>query len=70
MDEFRDGLKTYNCNFTEDDVKLIFNHFDINTDGKVSYDEFTAILFSESYEDRQAIVDKAFTKLEDTDKSD
>jgi Ca2+-binding EF-hand superfamily protein len=47
---------------------MIFNHFDIDDDRSVSFDEFVAILISDRYEDRQAIVDKAFTKL-DTEKS-
>lgn len=40
FDEFHKGVNEYNLNFTKEEIRQIFNEFDVNHDGSVDYEEF------------------------------
>lgn len=57
MKELRIGLG-------EKDIARLFNMFDINHDGTITYDEFMRLIVGEMNEARKAIVNRAFSKID------
>ncbi len=62
--EFSQGCKDFKVNLTIDDVKFLFNQFDFNKDGRLSYDEFLRGVRGEMNSERRALAVKAFNLLD------
>ena len=62
--EFQKALKDYRVQVTPEEGNVLFNCFDVNRDGRISYDEFLRIVIGEMNQNRVALVRKAFEKLD------
>jgi Ca2+-binding EF-hand superfamily protein len=40
FDEFKKGMEDYGCGFTKDELQELFNKFDKDNSGSLSFDEF------------------------------
>jgi len=64
IDEFRKALKDFRIDIQDDQVAIVFNAFDLNRDGTISYDEFLRIIRGDLSPFRLVLVKKAFQKLD------
>jgi calcyphosin len=64
MDEFRKALRDFRIDIPDDQVAVVFNAFDLNRDGTISYDEFLRIIRGDLTPFRLGLVKKAFQKLD------
>ena len=62
--EFSKALRDYRVKLTEAEGEQLFNIFDINQDGNISYDEFLRGVIGEMNAPRKALVKRAFEKLD------
>lgn len=62
--EFEKALKDYRVQTTPQEANVLFNCFDINRDGQISYDEFLRIVVGIMNQNRQLLVRRAFDKLD------
>lgn len=62
--EFQKALKDYRVQVTQEESMVLFNAFDINRDGNISYDEFLRTVVGQMNQNRVALVRKAFSKLD------
>jgi len=62
--EFTKAMRELRIGLTDPDIERLFNLFDINHDGQISYPEFLKILAGEMPEKRKEIVKAAFKKLD------
>ena len=66
--EFTKAMKDYMLGFSDTEIKMLFNYFDIDRGGSVDYDEFIRILRGPMNPARKRIVAQAYNKL-DKDRS-
>lgn len=57
-------MRDFKIDVPEDQVTIVFNAFDLNRDGTISYDEFLRIIRGDLNSFRLTLVKKAFTKLD------
>jgi calcyphosin len=57
-------MRDFKIDVPEDQVTIVFNAFDLNRDGTISYDEFLRIIRGDLNSFRLGLVKKAFTKLD------
>lgn len=62
--EFNKALKDYRVAVTPEEARKLFQGFDLNGDGTVSYDEFLRGVVGEMNAARKALVRRAFDKLD------
>lgn len=62
--EWNKALKDYRVSVTPDEAKKLFQIFDMNGDGNISYDEFLRQVIGEMNQNRQRLVKRAFEKLD------
>ena len=62
--EFRKGIKEMQLGVTDMQIRHLFNLFDANDDGAISYEEFLVGLRGELNERRRAMVEMAFRRLD------
>jgi Ca2+-binding EF-hand superfamily protein len=63
-DEFKKAVKDFRVGVSDEDIKTIWNHFDIDQSGEISYDEFVRGVRGPMNKGRQALVKKAFQILD------
>lgn len=68
MNEFRKLIKDYRIPVEEKDVKTLFEEFDSDKNGSISYDEFLRGVIGEMNDTRMNLTKRAF-KIMDTDNS-
>lgn len=44
FEEFRKGIKDFKIDIPEESIKIVYNAFDMNRDGSISYDEFLRVI--------------------------
>jgi len=64
VSEFSQAIKDFKIQLTHDDVNFIFNQFDFNKDGRLSYDEFLRGVRGEMNEFRRGLAEQAFKVLD------
>ena len=64
LPEFIKAIKDYRVQINPDEAQILFQIFDMNRDGSISYDEFLRTVVGIMNEARQALVQKAFQKLD------
>lgn len=64
IEEFRKALNDFRIDIPDDQVAIVFNAFDLNRDGTISYDEFLRIVRGDLSSFRLGLVQKAFQKLD------
>lgn len=57
-------MRDFKIEIPDDQVTIVFNAFDLNRDGTISYDEFLRMIRGDLNTFRLALVKKAFTKLD------
>lgn len=62
--EFSKGMRDYKIDIPEDQLQVVFNAFDVNRDGTISYDEFLRNIRGDLNPQRLQLVRRAFTKLD------
>jgi len=62
--EFNKALRDYRVSVTPDEANKLFNLFDLNGDGNISYDELLRGVVGEMNQPRKNLVQKAFKKLD------
>ena len=62
--EFEKACRDFKVEIPSDDMGVIFNAFDINRDGTISYDEFVRIIRGDLNSHRRQLVERAFAKLD------
>lgn len=66
--EFNKAMKDYMLGFSDNEMKVLFNYFDIDRGGSVDYDEFIRALRGPMNPARKKLVAQAYNKL-DKDKN-
>eukprot|EP00831_Metopus_contortus_P031546 TRINITY_DN2570_c0_g1_i1.p1 TRINITY_DN2570_c0_g1~~TRINITY_DN2570_c0_g1_i1.p1 ORF type:complete len:393 (+),score=80.92 TRINITY_DN2570_c0_g1_i1:77-1255(+) len=64
--EFSKAMKELRLGLSPSEVERVFQVFDVNHDGRISYQEFLRIVIGEMNEARTAVVDTVFAKLDKT----
>lgn len=64
QNEFQKALKDYRVQVTPDEGRILYQCFDTNRDGTISYDEFLRGVIGEMTGPRLTLVRKAFAKLD------
>ncbi len=59
-EEFNKAMKDYGTGFTDEEISVMFTHFDVNRDGNVIYDEFLRTIRGPLNPYRQKLVDQAW----------
>ena len=62
--EFQKALKDYRVQVTQEEGELLYQCFDTNRDGTISYDEFLRGVVGEMTQNRVQLVRRAFDKLD------
>ncbi len=62
--EFTKAMKELRIGLSDSDIERLFNLFDMNRDGQISYAEFLRIVTGEMNETRKQLVEAAFKKLD------
>lgn len=65
-EELSNGLKDYGLNMTKDEQNQLFNYFDKDGSGSISFDEFLLALRPPMSSSRLELIDKAFVKMDVT----
>ena len=63
LNEFKAAILALRIEVTEVDVKEIFDIFDLNKDGSISYQEFLSTIRGALTSQRKQIVEKAFQSV-------
>ena len=66
--EFTKAIKQANLDISDKEINNLFNEFDVNNSGKISYDEFMKLIITDLNERRKNVVLAAFNRI-DLDKS-
>jgi Ca2+-binding EF-hand superfamily protein len=64
MQEMYRAMKDYRVSNDEREVRAIFNFFDIDLNGQVSYDEFLRAIVGEMNDDRKEVCIRAFNVID------
>jgi len=64
MQEMFRAMKDYRVSNDEREVRAIFNFFDIDLNGQVSYDEFLRAIVGEMNDDRKEVCIRAFNVID------
>eukprot|EP00471_Norrisiella_sphaerica_P002896 CAMPEP_0184480304 /NCGR_PEP_ID=MMETSP0113_2-20130426/1795_1 /TAXON_ID=91329 /ORGANISM="Norrisiella sphaerica, Strain BC52" /LENGTH=480 /DNA_ID=CAMNT_0026858691 /DNA_START=32 /DNA_END=1471 /DNA_ORIENTATION=- len=64
--EFSKGLKDMGVDLNQNEQKILFNAFDKDGNGKLSYNEFVQALIGKANERRLVLIDKAFSLMDKT----
>ena len=64
MQEMYRAMKDYRVSNDEREVKAIFDFFDIDLNGKVSYDEFLRAIVGEMNDNRKEVCFRAFNVID------
>ena len=64
LGEFKKAIRDFNIEATDDEIRLLFNHFDTSGDGTLSYDEFLLAICSPLSPNRKKFVNISFAKLD------
>lgn len=62
--EFYTGLKEYGVAITKREAEILLEYLDTNEDGFVNFDEFLVAIRGQPNKARQAMIDRAFAKLD------
>ncbi|XP_067928690.1 calcyphosin-like protein [Watersipora subatra] len=64
--EFQNGINKYGLTFSNEEMKSLFNRFDVDGSGKINFNEFLERLRPPMSERRRRLIDMAFCKLDTT----
>lgn len=64
MQEMYRAMKDYRVSNDEREVRAIFNFFDIDLNGQLSYDEFLRAIVGEMNDDRKEVCIRAFNVID------
>lgn len=64
--EFKKGMRDFGCDVTSDEAAEMFNAFDVDGSGSVSFDELLTALRPPMRKCRRDLVQRAFQKLDRT----
>ena len=62
--EFRQAILDFGLDFDKASIDVLFNEFDVNKDGKLSYEEFIRGVRGDMSQERHALIMKAFKKFD------
>ena len=62
--EFTKGMNDFQLNFSQGEISMLFDYFDVDSNGNVSYDEFLRAIRGGMNPSRKRVVAQAFKKLD------
>jgi len=62
--EFKYAMRDYGCDLSEIEISQIMKHFDVNKDGKLSFDEFMRAIRGDMNARSTDMVHKAYMVLD------
>lgn len=65
-EEFKKGMKTYQCGLTDEETEQLFGIFDEDDTGTINFDEFIENVRPPMSPARKAIIEKCFQKMDKT----
>lgn len=64
INEFKKAVKDFRVDMPDSSIQIVFNAFDANRDGSISYDEFLRVIRGPLNNTRKNLVEKAYRILD------
>ena len=62
--EFTKAMNDFQLNFSQGEISMLFDYFDVDSNGQISYDEFLRAIRGGMNPSRKRVVGQAFKKLD------